>query len=295
MFHRVSLRQFVRELYQECSRDGISNGAAVLGFYLTLAVFPAAILTMALIPFLPIDRVDQAIMDLLRQALPPQAAEMFTGVVEEVTRDERGGLLSFGIIGTLWATSSGMYAVMQQLNVSYKIPEARPFLRARLVAMGLSILFVVLVLLAFTMIVLGGVAQDWIGQRYGFSDALLAFFATLRWIIIVLALFGAFVMTYYIAPNAKQRLLFVLPGSVIGALVLMAASLGFSFYVQNFANYNAVYGSIGAVIALMLWLYIAGLSILLGSEVNALLEHYSRSGKHKGETAPGVKAPQPAS
>ncbi|WP_167784746.1 YihY/virulence factor BrkB family protein [Ramlibacter rhizophilus] len=286
----MTTRQFLRELYQEISRDNISNGAAVLGFYLTLAVFPAAILTMALIPYLPIPRVDDAIMDLLRQALPQQAAEMFTGVVEDVTQDRSGGLLSFGILGTIWATSTGMYAVMQQLNASYKVPEGRPFVKARLVAIGLSILFVVLVLLAFSMIVLGGVVQDWIGNRFGFSQALLTFFVVLRWVIIVLALFGAFVITYYYAPNTEQRLRYVLPGSVIGALVLIVASGGFAFYVQNFGNYNAVYGSIGAVIALMLWLYIAGLTILLGSEVNALLEHHSSKGKSKGERAPGVKA-----
>jgi membrane protein len=293
MFQGVSATQFLRELYQSSNEDGITNGAAVLGFYLTLAVFPAAILTMATIPYLPIQRVDQAIMDLLRQAMPPDAARMFTEVVEEVTREQRGGLLSFGILGTVWATSSGMYAVMQQLNVSYKVPEGRTFVRARLVAIGLSILCVLLVLTAFSLIVLGGVMQDWIGNRFGFNDALLAFFAGLRWVIIVLALLGAFAMTYYVAPNTKQRLLFVLPGSVIGTVVLIAASLGFSWYVQNFADYSAVYGSIGAVIALMLWLYIAGLALLIGSEVNALLEHHSASGKNKGESAPGVKAEPP--
>ncbi len=149
----VPLSQFLRELYRETQEDDIFNGAAVLGFFLTLAIFPAMILTMAVLPYLPIANVDQAIMDLLRQALPPEAASMFSDVVAEVTSEQRGGLLSFGALATLWATSSGMYAVMQQLNISYDVQEARSFVRARLVA-G------ILVVRAFSLIVLGGVVQD---------------------------------------------------------------------------------------------------------------------------------------
>lgn len=99
--------------------DDIINDAAVLGFYLMLAIFPAMIFVLAVIPYLPIANVDQAIMDLLRQALPASAAEMFTGVVQEITQEQRGGLLSFGLLAALWATSTGMYAIMQQLNITY--------------------------------------------------------------------------------------------------------------------------------------------------------------------------------
>jgi membrane protein len=294
MFRDVTARQFVKELARETKEDDIFNGAAALGYYLTLAIFPAMIFLMAVIPYLPIPHVDQAIMDLLRQALPASAAEMFSGVVQQITSEQRGGLLSFGFLGALWATSTGMYAIMQQLNITYDVDEARSFVRARLTAIGLSLLFAVLVLGGFSLIVLGGQIQDWLGSRFGFSEALLSFFVVFRWVIIVLGLLLAFALTYQLAPNVEQRFAFITPGSIVGVVVLMLASLGFAWYTQSFGSYDATYGSIGAVIVLMLWLYIAGLSILIGSEINALIEHHSAEGKEKGEQAPGEAERNPA-
>jgi membrane protein len=287
MIHGLTTKQFLLSLKEEISNDNVFNGAAALGFYLTLAIFPAIILLMSIIPYLPIDRVDQAIMDLLGQALPAEAFDMVAGVVSEVTSDRSGGLLSFGVLGTMWAASTGMYAIMQQLNITYDVKEGRSFLHARATALMLSVLFAVLVIGAFSLIVFGGVIQDWIGNRFGFTDALLTFFVVFRWVVIVLALLLGFAIIYRYAPNVEQKFSFITPGSVLGATLLIIASLGFAMYTSNFADYSATYGSIGAVIVLMLWLYIAGLVILLGSEINALLEHTSSKGKNKGEKNEG--------
>jgi len=267
------VRNFPRlsTLIHKIREDDVFNGAAVLGFYLTLAMFPAVILTMALIPYLPIEHVDQAIMDLLSQALPANAADMFKGVVEEVTQKPRRGLLSFGLVASLWATSTGMYAVMQQLNTIYGVKEARGFVRGRLVAIGLSLLFVVLAILSFSLVVLGGVMQDWLGAHLGTGNALLTFFVWFRWVVIVSALVLGFALIYFLAPNLKQPFALVTPGSVAGALLLVLASLGFARYVQSFGDYSAMYGSVGAMIVLMLWLYMTGLAILIGAELNALV------------------------
>ena len=290
----VSMRQFLRELMREIQEDDIFNGAAALGFFLTLAIFPAMVFVMAMIPYLPIADVDRAIMDLLRQALPPSAADMFAGVVEEVTREQRGGLLSLGFLGTLWATSSGMYAVMQQLNISYDVRETRGFLRARVTAIAMSLLFTVLVLAAFSLIVLGGQIQDWIDGRYAIGTPLLVAFASLRWLIVLGGLLLGYALIYFLAPDVRQRFVYITPGSLVGVAMLVVASLGFAWYTQNLGNYAATYGSVGAVIVLMLWLYIAGLSILLGSEINALVEHHAREGKDKGEHTPGEKERDPS-
>jgi membrane protein len=294
MLGGVSLMQFLKELYQEISDDDIFNGAAALGFYLTLAIFPAMIFVMAVIPFLPIPKVDQAIMDLLRQAMPANAAQMFSDVVQQVTGEQRSGLLSFGFLATLWATSTGMYAVMQGLNVTYDVKEGRGFIKARLTAIGLSILFVVLMVGGFSLIVLGGVIEDWLGQYFNLGQIGLWFFAALRWLIIVLGLTLALALIYYLAPDVKQEFRFITPGSILGVLTLIVASLGFAIYATNFGNYDATYGSIGAVIVLMLWLYIVGLVILLGSEINALVEHHAADGKQKGEKVEGQAARDPA-
>ena len=179
--------------------------------------------------------------------------------------------------------------IMDQLNITYEVKEARSFLRARATAIVLSLLFGLLVIGAFSLIVLGGVIQDWIGNRFGFSDALLIFFVVFRWIMIVLALLLGFSMIYRYAPNVEQKFMFITPGSVLGVTLLIIVSLGFAFYTSNFGDYSATYGSIGAVIILMLWLYIAGLVILIGSEINVLVEHYSPKGKQKGEKKEGQR------
>lgn len=293
MFHGVSPKQFALDLYREISEDNVFNGAAALGYYLTLAIFPAFILLMTIIPYLPVENVDQAIMDVVGKALPADASSMVQRVVTEVTGDRRGGLLSFGVLATLWAASTGMYAIMRQLNFTYDVEEARSFIRARLTAILLSLLFGVLVIGAFSLVVLGDVIEGWARADLGAGGAILALFAVFRWLVIVLALLLGFAIIYKFGPNVEQELRFITPGSVLGVILLVAASLGFALYVGNFADYNKTYGSIGAVIILMLWLYIAGLVILIGSEINALIEHYSPKGKQKGERREGNHAGAP--
>ncbi len=123
MIYGVSAKKFVRDLYQETNDDDVYNGAAALGFYLTLAIFPAIIAMMNVIPYLPIARVDEAIMDLLGQALPDEASVLVAGVVDQVLSQQRGGLLSFSLLATLWAASTGMYAIMRHLNIMAPIKE----------------------------------------------------------------------------------------------------------------------------------------------------------------------------
>ena len=263
---------FLATLWRELSEDNVWNGAAALGFYLSLAVFPAMLFVMALLPYLPIAHVDQAIMDLLRQALPPRTAAMFSGVVQEVVSERRGGVLTFGIAAALWASSSGMYAIMQQLNVAYDIEERRGFLRARATAIALSLLFVVLVIGAFSLVVLGGVIEHWLAVRMGAGDVLVYAFVVFRWTIIVLALLAAIALIYDKAPARRRRFALLTRGTVTATAALIVASLLFRLYVANFGNYSATYGSIGAVIVLMMWFYLAGLVILIGAEIDAISE-----------------------
>jgi membrane protein len=287
MFSHLFTKRFWLDLYAEINDDNVFNGAAALGFYLTLAIFPALIVMMAVIPYLPIDDIDQAIMDLLGQALPDESAAMVEGIVVEVTQEQRGGLLSFGLLATLWAASAGIYAIMQQLNITYDVKEARSFVVARATAIILSIVVGALIVGAFALVVLGGWIEDWIANTLGYTEALVIAFRVFRWIVIVLALLLVFAVLYRYAPNVEQRFAFITPGSVLGVVLLIAASLGFSIYIDNFGDYDATYGSIGAVIILMLWLYILGLVLLVGSEINALAEHYSAHGKRKGEKEEG--------
>jgi membrane protein len=276
-------KRFLADLYQEIQDDNVFNGAAALAFFWMLAIFPFMIFLLSLLPYLPIPRLEEAIMDLLDQALPGDAAELFTGVVHDITAERRGGLLSFGLLFAIWSGSTGIYAIMQQLNITYTVKEARSFVKARGVALWLMLLFVLLIVGAFALIIFGGVLEDWVGSMIGMSQAVLTFFAVFRWIVISILILLGFSLIYYYGPNVEQSFKFITPGSIIGAGLLILASLGFSIYVSNFGDYNATYGALGAVIILLMWLYIAGLVILIGSEVNAILEEYQTEGKQKGQ------------
>lgn len=277
----ISRRQFARELYSKIESDDVFNGAAALAYYLMFAIFPAMIFLLTIIPYLPIPNVHQAVMEFIRQALPGEAAGTFEGVVSEITGQRRSGLLSFGLLATLWAASSGLYAVMRQLNITHGVKESRPFWKTRGTALLLTILFAVLIIGAFGLIIFGGVLQRWLAEAFGFGSVLLFVFALFRWVVITLLLLSGFGVTYYFGPNVEQKFKLITPGSVAGVIILALASMGFRLYVANFGDYGASYGSLGAVIILMLWLYIVGFVLLLGSEVDTLTERFALTEKEE--------------
>ncbi|MDR3566717.1 MAG: YihY/virulence factor BrkB family protein [Syntrophobacteraceae bacterium] len=267
------ITRFLKDLHNEVSDHNVYSGAAALAFYMILSIFPAAIVLLTLLPYLPIPHLDKAVLDLIGQVLPQQSATLFTGVVKQVTSQRHGGLLSFGLLFLLWSGSSGLYAIMQQLNISYDVKERRPFWKVRGTALILMVLFFILVVGGFGLIVSGGLIQGWVGNLIGWNKPLLIFFALFRWAIIAVFLLTAFAIIYYFGPDVEQKFRFISPGSLLGVVLLVLASLGFRVYVASFSNYSATYGSLGALIVLLMWLYIGGLVILVGSEVNALLEH----------------------
>jgi membrane protein len=148
---------FFKDLKKEVLEDRLLSGAAALAFYLTLAIFPALLFILSLVPFLPVPNIDQAIMDMVRQALPGDTAELVKRVVSEVTSQPSKGLISVGFLGTIWAASSGMKAVIDELNVTYDVEEGRRFLKVRSIAIGLTVGMGLLVIGAFLLIVLGEV------------------------------------------------------------------------------------------------------------------------------------------
>lgn len=199
----VSWKEFLRQLKKEIEEDNVSNGAAALAYYLLLSIFPAMIFLLSLLPFLPIPNLDQAIMDLIAQLLPGDAATALTGTIQEIVNNRKGGLLSFGLLFTLWAASNGMYAVMQQLNITYDVVEGRPFWKTRGTALMLTGIFGCLVIGGFAVILFGGTLQSWVESLLGASPVVQVSFAILRWSIVAAALLLGFAFTYYYGPDVE--------------------------------------------------------------------------------------------
>jgi membrane protein len=269
---RRLLIHFSKDLWREIQNDRVFTGAAALAYFLLLAIFPGAIFVLSLLPYLSIPHMQQAIMDLLHQVLPAQSATLFEGTIRHLVSEKKGGLLTFGFVFMLWSASTGMYAIMQQLNAAHDTSERRPFWKVQAIAFVLMLVFVLLVIGSLSLVIFGGVVQSWLASMIGWSRLLLIFFATLRWIIIGISLLLSLALIYRFGPDVNVKFRLISPGNVVAATLIALSSIGFQFYVMAFGrNYNATYGSLGAVIILMLWLYLAGIAILVGCEINTIL------------------------
>ncbi len=290
---KMGWRQLARELWKESKTDHLTNGAAALAFYLVLALFPAAIFGLSVLPYLPIPNLEQTVMEVVRDVMPGAAADTFTDNVRAVLSSRSGGLLSFGFLFTIWSASNGLYAVMDQLNVVYGVEEKRSFFRTRGVALLLMLLFTLLVVGGLGLIVFGGTLESFIASHVD-GGVVTAIFAVVRWVIILAGLLLAFALVYYLGPNVDQPFVLITPGSVFATIGLLVASFAFKLYVANLGSYDKVYGSIGAVIVLLMWLYITGLVILLGAEINDIVQRHAEAPREPKEGGPAAEIePQP--
>jgi len=203
--------------------------------------------------------------------------------VQYIVTQQQGGLLSFGIAMALWSSSSAITAVMDTLNRAYDVKEGRPFWKVRGLAILLTIVISILIVIAMGLLVFGPYLGNWVASQFGLGYVFQVAWNLLRWVIIVAFLVLAMALIYYIAPDVEQEWKWLTPGSIFSVLAIIGISLAFSYYVENFGSYNKTYGSIGAVIVLLLWMYLAGFLILVGGEINAEIEHASASGKEPGE------------
>jgi membrane protein len=261
---------FAKALWRQFNDDDILNGAAVLAFFFLLAAFPAAIFVLSLLPSLSVPHLQQAIVDLLHQVLPEQSANLFEGTIRYAGSGGKEGLLTFGLIFALWSGSSGVYAITEQLNAICDHTERRPFWKARGMAILLAMFFAVLTIGTLSLVILGGTIQSWMASVIGWSEPLRIFFATVRWIILTAAGLLGIAVAYRYGPDLKAKFRFVSPGNAVAAALIASASVGFRFYVSNFGNYGATYGNLASIIVLMLWMYLAGIAVLVGYEVNKI-------------------------
>jgi len=253
-------------LWRESLHDEILGRAAQLAYYFLLALFPALLFLTALIGLFPLKQTMPELMQYLRTVLPADALSLLEKYLENVMKGSSGDILSLGLLGALWASSSGVTAIMEALNVVYGAKETRPYWKVRLVASLLTIGLAGFIIVSITLILYGARIGEWIADIVG-----LGWLFLITWNILALAII------YYVCPDVKQDWRWVTPGSVCAGSLWLVVSLAFKAYVEHFGNYNAAYGSIAGVIVLMLWLYLTGVVILLGGEINAQIQQAASS------------------
>lgn len=256
--------------------------AAALAYQLLFSLFPFIIFLVALLGFLRVPEF----FDWLRQQaavlLPAQALEPVNTAIDQVQQPQ-GGLLSFGILLALWSASAGVRATINALNVVYGVSEGRPAWKLYALSLLYTVGLAALLIAAAALMVLGPQASGWLGAQFGLGAVTVTAWNVLRWPLAVSLLLITVALIYYVAPDVEQQLRFITPGSLLAVGVWLAASFGFAFYVQNFANYSATYGGVGAIIVLLFYFYLSAAILLFGAELNAALEHHTPMGKDPGE------------
>ncbi|HWP42602.1 MAG TPA: YihY/virulence factor BrkB family protein [Blastocatellia bacterium] len=275
----LTLKQLARRTLREANEDNVLGRAAELAYFFLLALFPLLIFLLSLISFFP--SVQELIFLWLSRLMPPDAKGLIDAWIETVFSTRSGGLLSLGILSALLAASSGIVALMQALNTAYEVKEGRSFWKARLVALGLTIAVCLLVIGGALIITYGDQLARLVAGWLGIGIAFEAVWPYVNYLLGLFMLTVGLSVLYYFAPNARQRWKLVTPGAIFAVVAIVLVSYLFSLYLRFAPSYNVTYGSLGAVVVLMLWLYLMGLIVLLGGEINAEIDR--ALGKHRVE------------
>ena len=264
--------------------DEIVTRANGVAFNFTLAIFPAIIFIFTLIPYIQIDSLpdlDQQIMDFLEGWMPSSMFDVASSTIEDIISNRRGGLLSFGFLFSLFLATNGMMSLMKAFNKCYRTVESRSFFQSRFIATSLTFMLAIVLFIAMFLLVIGQQVIDFL-QAAPWIDVdsyvfILVF--ALRFIVLFFIFVVAISSIYYLAPAIHDRWQFFSPGSLTAAFLSLIVTFGFTFYINNFGTYNKFYGSIGVLIALMIWLSLLSVIMLIGFEINASIDKSSRQSR----------------
>lgn len=250
-------------------RNDVSGNAAQLAYYMLFSIFPMLLIAATLLAYLHIDK--DSVFNMIKEFAPDQIMDFLEENLNNLLTQKNGGLLSIGIIATLWSASNGMNAVMKSLNKAYGVTNKRNYVVQRLLSMFFTLAMLATVGATLLLLVFGQQIGMFLINHLNFSEDFLSFWNNLRWTVTLIVIFVVFTFLYWVAPNRRSTLISVLPGALFSTIGWTVASVGFAYYVNNFGNYSATYGSIGVIIILMVWFYLTGIILMIGGELNATL------------------------
>jgi len=255
------------------SEDDMADRAAALTYYGLLSLFPALIALVSILGvFGDPEETTRAVTDIIAEIGPDSAAKAFSGPIESLTENRpAAGIMFFVGLGVaLWSASGYVGAFMRASNVVWETPEERPFLKRRPLQLGITLLLIVLFALVAISLVLTGPIVEAVGDSIGIGSTALTIWEIAKWPVLLGALTLMVGLIYYTAPNVTTSgFKWISPGSLIAVIAWIVASAGFALYVANFGSYGTTYGSLGAAVTLLVWLWISNLALLFGLELNA--------------------------
>lgn len=266
---------FLKELILRIKTVDVSGLGAELSYFFLLSMFPMLIFLFTLLPYLNLDQAQ--VMLLIRDYAPAEVAKMIDDILSEVLTNKNSGLLSIGILATLWSASKGMNALTKALNRSYFKEDSRSFIVQRGMSIVFTVMLVLVVVVALGLPVFGEQIGSFIFSYLGLEEGFSQLWNQLRFIIPPVLIVVVFTLIYWLVPDLKLNLKTALPGALFATVGWIVTTFGFSYYVSNFGSYANTYGSIGTIIILMLWLYFSAIILMIGGQINAVMkERYER-------------------
>jgi len=289
----LTWKELGRRVWGGMNENDLLNRAYELAYNFLLAVFPMLLVLLALLGIFASEgsMLRNNLFYYFEVALPPSAYQLVTHTLDEIVRASGGGKLTFGLVFALYSGSAGMTQLMTTLNAAYAVRERRSWIKVHLVSLGLTLAISILIIAALFLVVGGGYVLNLLAQRTGMSALAFVGIHMIQWVFALGFVVFAFAVIYYFAPNIyEQHWYWITPGSLVGVLVWVAASGGLRLYLHFSNSYSKTYGSLGAVMILMLWFYVTGLAFLVGGQINATIEHAAAEHGHIEAKAEGQKA-----
>lgn len=291
--------EFFRQLASSFSRNQSLDLAAQLAYYAILSIFPFAMCLLTIVGYIPLHGLDQQILANVYSLMPPAAAKLTDQTLHEIIGRQRGWLLASTLVFAIYSASSGTSGLITALNRAYDVSETRAAWAVKLRAILITLCGIVAVIVATAALLIGpDIAHKvfaWLHLGRIFDVA----WTWLRWPVAAAVVMLMLACVYYFLPNVKQKWRFITPGSVVAVLAWIGASLGFRVYLSHFNSYAKTYGALGTVVVLLVWLYISGLMVIIGGEINAILDRVAKGMEHTekvdGEVTVPDRAPPPTS
>ncbi|MGH9935783.1 MAG: YihY/virulence factor BrkB family protein, partial [Blastocatellia bacterium] len=266
--------ELVRRTWRAAYEDSAFGKAAELAYFFLLALFPSLILLLSLFGSLP--GLQESLLDSLAKVMPREAMGLVDTWIRDVLSDRGRNLLSIFMLVALWSASNGMMAMINALNMAYNVKESRSFWKAMLLAFGLTIASSIFVVGGHVLIMFGDWLAMWFAGWFGFTDTVAGLWRWVDYSIGILLLIIGVDLIYYLAPNVEHKWRLITPGAVFAVIASLLASTLFSTYLRVAPGYSLIYGSLGAFVVLMLWLYLLGLALFIGGEINSVIEERAR-------------------
>jgi membrane protein len=273
----VRWREILSRTARQVGDDNCLGLAAQLAFYFLLALFPALLFLVALMGYLPIENALDEWLAAVARVAPRDVITLLRDQIAQLRAGNHVSLLTLGILGALWSSSAATVAIIDALNRAYDVAERRPWWKRRLVAVTLTIVLALFTMLSLMLVLIGPDIVSQVVEWLRLAPILSLAWGVLRWPAMVACIVLAIDLVYHFAPNRRARWTWITPGALLATALWIVSSFAFKFYVANFGDYTATYGAIGGAIVTMLWFYVSGLAILIGAELNAVIEDAWRS------------------